>query len=1188
MASWSPSGDRPGRSDSSLTVNDDNSEPSSSQLPHRPHSPQGPQLGRRALTELDLAAYNPRRNRVARGGEREWTVFGQLMQDSGQLRTPDISHSVKKRHSQRSIRASVPSTTMPSRPESILQEGTSVVQSPVQETFPELERTSAVHTDYDSVSGPGSDSESSTSVLPPPSVPRRWRIPEIPILYRNILKCAVAYFLGSLWTYVTPLSLMIGSITSGGDRVPFPSGHMVATVTVYFNPAKSVGAMLEADLFCLYGLAWASLISLGSMAMFWWIDVKPGWEWLADVTVITWIGLGMTAVAFMKLWMAKPTFNTACSMTSIILFVVVVKEGGPETLLQVAKVVFVGSTISNLVCYCLWPQTAYSGLQKNITRTLDSFATLLDLLTRTFLISDSEATVSQSHLQRAVNDHQASFTGLKKNLTEARGEWLLGGAEAAQTYEDAVGCMNRLAQHLNGLRSGTRLQTELAQAAREGRIVLDRNASSSPRKDLPAETTQKDGRVDDSVTLQIAAHIFEELIDDMGPPLKALSNSCTNTLRQLRNSFAERQDSRTSDIQRFVELTDGIQRALFTFESTSNQAVMRVYRRSNLLASETFSSAAESIAAMNSRNKDLFREDENQLLMRSGADETVFLVYFFIFTLQEFAKELTALTEIMCRIYAIEHTVNERWWRKLIQFFAFSSCKERTLRLPTSASMKQRRPTLSKRFSTFILPNARQGHPIFPKVRPHAPNTLLTPGREQLSFVQRVGQSIWRLNETLKQNTVKFAFKAGMATALLASPAFFDRTRPIFTDYRGEWALISFFVVISPTIGATNFLSLHRVLGTLLGAVVAVAAFTLFPENPVALSIFGFFYSIPCFYYIVAKPQYATSGRFVLLTYNLTCLYCYNVRQDDVPVTAIAFRRTVAVATGVIYAGVVSRLWWPSEARRELSSALSSFCLNIGWLYTHLVAANSGILVRASPSQGDLHREAQEAVNGVERDLIRYTGTSGTTETARLLPSSVSEKLNGSIQTFMAMELHLQIKLIELQELLKQTAHEPRLKGPFPIAMYRSILTSLQTILDRLHSMRCVTTREEWHTSVRQDFVLPVNRERREMVGNVILYLSVLSAAFKLKTPLPPYLPPAEKSRQRLVEAIRELDIVKNRDVRGSQQLLFFAYALTMKGVIQELDFLGRTLQDAFGVIGQSREEFEAMFRPNGQIDKLV
>ena len=94
-------------------------------------------------------------------------------------------------------------------------------------------------------------------------------------------------------------------------------------------------------------------------------------------------------------------------------------------------------------------------------------------------------------------------------------------------------------------------------------------------------------------------------------------------------------------------------------------------------------------------------------------------------------------------------------------------------------------------------------------------------------------------------------------------------------------------------------------------------------------------------------------------------------------------------------------------------------------------------------------------------------------------------RMNNSVEEFMAMyvkgcfvlvaakpdqsnrELHLQIKLLELQDLLKQTQHEPRLKGPFPTKLYRSILTSLQTILDKLHSMRCVTTREEWYVIVR-------------------------------------------------------------------------------------------------------------------------
>jgi len=273
----------------------------------------------------------------------------------------------------------------------------------------------------------------------------------------------------------------------------------------------------------------------------------------------------------------------------------------------------------------------------------------------------------------------------------------------------------------------------------------------------------------------------------------------------------------------------------------------------------------------------------------------------------------------------------------------------------------------------------------------------------------------------------------------------------------------------------------------------------------------------------------------------------------------IAYHRSTSVTVGVIWALIASRLWWPSEARRELSKGLGEFCLNMGWLYTRLVVSNSGLV--DDTTEGDVQN-----------------GSPPADENTPLLSKSASAQLSHSIHEFMAMELHLQIKLIELQGLLAQTQHEPRLKGPFPITLYRSILTSLQTILDRLHSMRCVITREEWFTTVRRDFILPVNKERREMVGNIILYFSTLASAFRLKAPLPPYLPPAEKARERLVDAMRKLDVVKNRDVHGSRQLLFFAYALTMKGVTDELEYLGRTLQEAFGVIGQHVDEFEELF----------
>jgi hypothetical protein len=48
----------------------------------------------------------------------------------------------------------------------------------------------------------------------------------------------------------------------------------------------------------------------------------------------------------------------------------------------------------------------------------------------------------------------------------------------------------------------------------------------------------------------------------------------------------------------------------------------------------------------------------------------------------------------------------------------------------------------------------------------------------------------------------------------------------------------------------------------------------------------------------------------------------YNVRRRDVSVVDIALHRSVAVTIGVLWAAIVSRFWWPAEARRELSRAL--------------------------------------------------------------------------------------------------------------------------------------------------------------------------------------------------------------------------------------------------------------------------
>lgn len=193
-------------------------------------------------------------------------------------------------------------------------------------------------------------------------------------------------------------------------------------------------------------------------------------------------------------------------------------------LLQVSAIVLCGSTISNLVCWFIWPQSATRNLQANMLKTLDSFSTVLSMLTKLFLLEDD--TRDPSKLQKAVENHQNSFTGLKKDLGEAQSEWIyrdFGISDDAGSkgnsilrnefashrgYEDAVQSMNRLAQHLNGLRSGTSLQKEFV---KNGLAHLGEKGKAKIVAD------------DESAILNATAEMFGDLVDELGPPLKALS-----------------------------------------------------------------------------------------------------------------------------------------------------------------------------------------------------------------------------------------------------------------------------------------------------------------------------------------------------------------------------------------------------------------------------------------------------------------------------------------------------------------------------------------------------------------------------------------------------------------------------------------------------------------------------------------
>ena len=149
------------------------------------------------------------------------------------------------------------------------------------------------------------------------------------------------------------------------------------------------------------------------------------------------------------------------------------------------------------------------------------------MLTRIFLLEHEGPITDMEKIQRAVENHQNSFTSLRKNLAEAKSEWVLtraaietsypfgvsgGNLSGRESYEAAVDCLNRLGQHLNGLRSGTRLQYDLTQA---------RTKYHSGKNKTKNESEVSDD--DEPVMPQAAAATFGDLMQELEPPLRALS-----------------------------------------------------------------------------------------------------------------------------------------------------------------------------------------------------------------------------------------------------------------------------------------------------------------------------------------------------------------------------------------------------------------------------------------------------------------------------------------------------------------------------------------------------------------------------------------------------------------------------------------------------------------------------------------
>ena len=499
---------------------------------------------------------------------------------------------------------------------------------------------------------------------------------------RGVLKCTLAYTLGSLATFWSPLSDFLGR----------PDGkHVVATLTVYFHPARSVGSMIEAVLIAIVAVTYAELVSVLSMCtsvlfgdVF---DMVP----LAHGLVVTvFIGGGFGLMGWVKQRMGNPLVDIGSTLASLAIIGVVTKETAVLTsvfsnqkIVQILKMLIMGITITTVVNLTVWRMSAVSALRQSMTKASVSLGDMLSLITRGFL-SGSEEDVLSPEFAAASSAYSSVYPQMTKNLREAKFErYFLGHEKIYQLDRAVVRSMETVAQSIGGLRSAANsefallkepletleftaplspvtspsefstsplyspnLQRIISNTMRSGRdrfLALSSIDEASEESHEDERRPARDRRLSDAASAKLApfrhpSEIFELFIELLGPSMKSLAYTLSEVLRS--PPFGEAPEYKISINDHFRQsLTD----ALSLFNDARAHALQELYKTLEL---------------------DRTRSDSIQ----ADLEEVAAACGHFSFSLQTFGEEMQKYLDVLDDLkFASEHRKRSwhwlLWWR---------------------------------------------------------------------------------------------------------------------------------------------------------------------------------------------------------------------------------------------------------------------------------------------------------------------------------------------------------------------------------------------------------------------------------------------------------------------------------------------------------------------------------------------
>ncbi|PON29711.1 hypothetical protein TGAM01_v201077 [Trichoderma gamsii] len=943
----------------------------------------------------------------------------------------------------------------------------------------------------------------------------------------QVLKCTLAYLLGTTVTFWPPLSNFMGRRDGK---------HIAATLTVYFHPARTAGSMLEAVLIAVVAVVYAELVSLLSMGIA--TASRDIWGSAAPAHVIVLvicIGGGLGLVGWTKQRLNQPLVNTASTLASMAIISIITKEESVhngyfsgDKIIQMLKLLSLGISFTVAVNLLIWRVSARTVLRKSILTAAVALGDRLSFITSGFL-NRSEDEVNSPEYAEASAQYNSAYAQIMTTLREAKIEhYLLGQENTYALDKRLIKSLETLSQAIGGLRSALQTQLTLLKEGPNSGLPLSSGLFSPEppsrmsrtvsyfsdeqlsiieedefeRRSIPF--SQSDPTLDQTPIFRVPSDIFALFLALLGPSMKSLAYTLLETLKQ--NPFSQDPECQATTIE---QLRTSLRDALDLYDNARGKALRELYR---------------SIQLGRTRSEEI----------QADIEEVAAACGHFSVCLQGVAEEMDAYLDVLGSESTQSQARSWKWikvWRhwKLFRRRRDSDAEIEPLlpRTPKPTSKKSPTP---------------QGIPPKMLKRRDSLHWDALPPEKTSAFVRNCSQALLKFLRFLTREDVLFGIKVGIGAILWAMFAFIPATRPIYQHWRGEWGLLSYMIVVGMTTGASNTTGSSRFIGTLIGAACACVAWSLSMTNPWLLELYTAIVALGNFYIILVLKK-APLGRISLLAYNVIVLYAYSLSQDvddddddeggiDPLIFEITYHRVLAVTLGILWGILFCRLLWPISGRRKFREGLSVLYLQLGLIWKRGPLAG----ISKNKSVLDFMQEGEQTA------LRRY--------------------------------------VFKLESLRDSAKSEFELRGPFPNAAYGRIMHSTKHILDGLYAMRLITQRRHTLSEGESSLLEITSAERLQLCQRLCHVFQVLASSVMLEYPLTDAIPTIDRTRDRLLNKVydyrkKHMEMnLRNNDEDATQTMteerdfaLLYAYTLVTAQVAAELKKIKTEIEALFGVL---------------------